>query len=109
MASTAKAGRTTDAAAQTGASGGERPARPQPPEGENRNFNLEIYPLPLAEALDANRDLLAARAIQEGRSAEDAHSDLSFLLEILKSVQTVTLREHVKPGAYEVRLQGAWK
>lgn len=127
-----KAGRTTDARGPSGksaaasagspesppirsqpavrASSGDEPAGgSETPAEERCNFNLEIYSHPLAAALEANRELLVARGVQGGRSPEEAHSDLSFLLDLVKSVQTLTLREQVRPGAYQIRLQGVWK
>lgn len=75
----------------------------------NRNFDFEFHPGPFAEILEANQQFFHARAIQKGRTPEQARVEFETILKIVRYFDTTRLSTSVKPDAFQVKLEGGWK
>ncbi|MBI1349080.1 hypothetical protein GC163_22640 [bacterium] len=86
---------------QRPASGGNEPT--------TKNFAMTVDPVVAMRLLQANKALLAARSIQEGKTSEQADNELSILFEALQALQPLLLTTDVTGQHVELRLQGGWK
>ncbi len=75
----------------------------------NRNFNFELYFDSVAEMLQANRQFFQARAIQQGRTAQQAGADFDTVVRLLKTFKSLQLSTSAKADAFQAQLQGVWK
>jgi hypothetical protein len=76
---------------------------------ENRNFDLEVHADLVADALEMNRGLLEARAIQAGRDSERAGEEVTALLDAIRGLDALQVTTSAGEGTFELRLQGSWK
>jgi hypothetical protein len=84
-------------------------APPAEVERGNRNLNFEVYPEPLSELLQANRELIQARALQEGKTLEQAEFEFDLLVRMLAAWKSFRLSTSVRSDAFQVEFQGEWK
>jgi hypothetical protein len=74
-----------------------------------QNFHLRWYPETTAALLEANRDLLEARGLQDGKSIEQTQAELDLALRWIKSWRPLELQTRLTGGTVEVQLQGGWR
>ena len=78
-------------------------------ETANRNFDIQLHADSIADALEMNRELLEARAIQDGSEAERADEDVDTLLNLIRTMQALQFTTSAGTETFELRLQGSWK
>ncbi len=86
---------------------GDRKNAVKPNSGED--FRFDLTGDTLSKALDLNRELIEAKSIQGGKSAEQAKSEVSLFLEIVRAVRSVQLTSGPAGDGYRVRLEADWK
>lgn len=74
-----------------------------------RNFEFTLDPQIGASLLDANRAILTAKGVQDGKSLEQASQELDGLLKLLQQLTPVSVVTAVSGGDVEVTLEGGWK
>ena len=74
------------------------------------DFLFELTGESLANILDANRGLLEARSVaQEGKTSDQAQSDVTTLLQLVRAVRTLRLTSGAEADGYRVQLEAVWK
>jgi hypothetical protein len=74
------------------------------------DFLFELTGESLAGILEANRSLLEARSVaQEGKTSDQAQTDVSTLLQLVRSVRTLRLTSGAESEGYRVQLEAVWK
>ncbi len=73
------------------------------------DFHFELTGATLADALDVNRELLQARSVQEGKSSEQAKTEVGTFLQIIRSIRTLRLTTGTSGEGYRVQLEALWK
>lgn len=74
------------------------------------DFLFELTGESLANILEANRGLLEARSVaQEGKSSEQAQSDVTTFLQLVRNVRTLRLTTGAEGEGYRVQLEAVWK
>lgn len=74
------------------------------------DFLFELTGESLANLLDVNREMLEARSVaQEGKTSEQAKSDVTGLLQIVRGVRTLRLTSGAEGEGYRVQLEAVWK
>lgn len=74
------------------------------------DFLFELTGESLANLLEVNRGMLEARSVaQEGKTSEQAQSDVSTLLQLVRSVRTLRLTSGAEGDGYRVQLEAVWK
>lgn len=79
------------------------------PVRANRNTNIELSPAAVAEGLLANREVIVARRVQEGRTLEQAEQELNGLAALLRKIDSLRLWTTVRPDSYQIQFAGEWK
>ncbi len=72
------------------------------------DFRIELRGELLSQALAANAELLEARSVQEGKSAEQAKAEIGTLLQLVRSIQSVSLKTGAAGEGYNVQLDANW-
>ena len=74
------------------------------------DFLFELTGESLAGILEANRSLLEARSVaQEGKTSDQASSDVTILLQLVRAVRTLRLTSGAEADGYRVQLEAVWK
>jgi hypothetical protein len=74
------------------------------------DFLFELSGESLARLLEANRGLLEAQTIAtQGKTAEQAQSDVNTLLQLVRAVRTLRLTSGAEGDGYRVQLEAVWK
>lgn len=74
------------------------------------DFLFELTGESLANLLEVNRELLEARSVaQEGKTSEQAKTDVTGLLQLVRGVRTLRLTSGVEGDGYRVQLEAVWK
>lgn len=74
------------------------------------DFLFELTGESLAGILDANRGMLEARSVaQEGKSSDQAQSDVTILLQLVRAICTLRLTSGAEADGYRVQLEAVWK
>lgn len=74
------------------------------------DFLFELTGESLANILEANRGLLEARSVaQEGKSSEQAQSDVTTFLQLVRHVRTLRLTTGAEGEGYRLQLEAVWK
>ena len=74
------------------------------------DFLFELTGESLANILDANRSLIEARSVAaEGKTSDQAQTDVSTLLQLVRGVRTLRLTTGVEADGYRVQLEAVWK
>lgn len=74
------------------------------------DFLFELTGESLANILDTNRGLIEARSVaQEGKTSDQAQTDVSFLLQLVRAVRTLRLTTGVASEGYQMQLEAVWK
>lgn len=73
-----------------------------------QDFRLEVRGEPLAKALEVNQELLEARGVQEGKSPEQAKTEVTTLLKLLRAIDTFRLTTGEARDGYELRVEANW-
>lgn len=74
------------------------------------DFLFELTGESLANLLEVNRGLLEARSVaQEGKTSEQAQSDVTGLLQLVRAVRTLRLTSGAEADGYRVQLEAVWK
>jgi hypothetical protein len=63
----------------------------------------------LAGILDSNADFFIGRMTQEGRTTEEAQSEFTALVDLLRRFDAVEATTEVLPNLFQIRLEGKWK
>ena len=86
-------------------------AAPEPAAPATRDdFLLQLTGESVAAALEANRGLLEARSVaQEGKSAEQAQSEITTFLQIIRGIRSVRLTTGAAGEGYRLQLEAQWK
>lgn len=74
----------------------------------NRNFELEANFGPAADLMEANRDFLVARGIQEGKSREQAMSEFEFGVSLVRKLKQFSIRIGQKAESLQATLRIDW-
>ena len=74
----------------------------------NRNFELEANFGPAADLMEANRDFLIARGIQEGKSREQATSEYEFGVSLVRRLKQFSIRIGQKAESLQATLRIDW-
>jgi hypothetical protein len=74
-----------------------------------RNLELSLDPVVAAELLQANRAVLTAKGVQDGKSIEQAERELDYVLNYLRTWSPWKLTTNVLPDGLELNLRGALK
>lgn len=85
------------------------PAERSDQGGAGRNFEFTLDPQIGASLLDANRSILTAKGVQDGKSLEQASQELDGLLKLLQQLTPVSVVTAVTGSEVEVKLEGGWK
>lgn len=78
------------------------------PTNDPQDFRLEVRGEPLAKALEVNQNLLEARAVQEGKSPEQAKTEVTTLFKLLRAIDSLRLTTGESREGYEVRVEAQW-
>ncbi|TXT31317.1 MAG: hypothetical protein FD138_2181 [Planctomycetota bacterium] len=74
------------------------------------DFLFELTGESLADMLEVNRGMLEARSVaQEGKTSDQAQSDVSTLLQLVRAVRTLRLTSGAEADGYRVQLEAVWK
>lgn len=74
------------------------------------DFLFELTGESLANLLEVNRGMLEARSVaQEGKTSDQAQSDVNTLLQLVRSVRTLRLTSGAEAEGYRVQLEAVWK
>lgn len=74
------------------------------------DFLFELTGESLAKILEVNRGLLEARSVaQEGKSSEQAQSDVTTFLQLIRNVRTLRLTTGAEGEGYRLQLEAVWK
>ncbi len=74
------------------------------------DFLFELTGESLANILDANRGMLEARSVaQEGKTSDQAQTDVTTLLQLVRAVRTLRLTTGTEADGYRVQLEAVWK
>ncbi|MFM9966666.1 MAG: hypothetical protein ACKV2Q_36275 [Planctomycetaceae bacterium] len=74
------------------------------------DFLFELTGEALAGILEANRGLLEARSVaQEGKTSDQAQTDVTTLLQLVRAVRTLRLTSGAEADGYRVQLEAVWK
>ena len=87
----------------------EEMAKPQNPKRVNRNFNFELYPSALSGLVKDNRRTLVAQRIQQGKTNDEANSEIDLVDNLLQYVKLLRLSTSVKKDGFQLQLEGQWK
>ena len=87
----------------------EEMAKPQDPKRVNRNFNFELYPTALSGLVKVNRRTLVAQRIQQGKTNDEANSEIDLVDNLLQYVKLLRLSTSVKKDGFQLQLEGQWK
>ncbi|OYW22165.1 MAG: hypothetical protein B7Z55_04950, partial [Planctomycetales bacterium 12-60-4] len=74
-----------------------------------RNLEFSLDPVVGASLLDANRAIITAKGVQDGKSLEQASKELDTILGWLQALTPVSIVTEVSDSQVEVKLQGGWK
>lgn len=73
------------------------------------DFVLELTGETLANLLDVNRGHLEARAVsQEGKSSDQAQSDVNLLLQLVRAVRSLRITSGAMNDGYQLQLEAKW-
>ena len=72
------------------------------------DFRIELRGETLSQALEVNAELLEARAVQEGKSAEQAKAEIGTLLQLVRSIRSVSVKTGAAGEGYKVQLEANW-
>lgn len=75
------------------------------PRGDVLTFNGQA----VAEEMRKNRAALEAQAVTEGKTTEQAATELTAVLDVLSRISSVRLETIATPQEYKLRLEGVWK
>jgi len=87
----------------------QQPPQQTGPNVTTQNFLFSIDPAIAMHLLESNRPVITARRIQEGKSSEQANSELDTVLQWLDRLTPLSLSTDVTDNTVELRLQGGWK
>ncbi len=74
------------------------------------DFLFELTGESLAGILEANRSLLEARSVaQDGKTSDQAQSDVTTLLQLVRAVRILRLTSGAEADGYRVQLEAVWK
>ena len=74
------------------------------------DFLFELTGESLANVLEANRSLIEARSVaQEGKTSDQAQTDVTTLLQLVRGVRTLRLTSGAEADGYRVQLEAVWK
>jgi len=74
------------------------------------DFLFELSGESLAGLLEVNRGLLEAQTVAtQGKSAEQAQSDVNTLLQLVRGVRTLRLTSGAEGDGYRVQLEAVWR
>ncbi len=74
------------------------------------DFLFELTGESLAGILEVNRGLLEAQTVAtQGKTADQAQSDINTLLELVRAVRTLRLTSGAEADGYRVQLEAVWK
>ena len=74
------------------------------------DFLFELTGESLANVLEANRSLIEARSVaQEGKTSDQAQTDVTTLLQLVRGVRTLHLTSGAEADGYRVQLEAVWK
>ena len=74
------------------------------------DFLFELTGESLANILDANRGMLEARSVaQEGKTSDQAQTEVTTLLQLVRAVRTLRLTSGAEADGYRVQLEAVWK
>ncbi len=74
------------------------------------DFLFELTGESLANILDANRSLIEARSVAaEGKTSDQAQTDVTTLLQLVRGVRTLRLTTGAEANGYRVQLEAVWK
>lgn len=74
------------------------------------DFLFELTGDSLAGLLEVNRGLLEARSVaQEGKTSDQAQTEVTTLLQLVRAVRTLRLTSGAEGDGYRVQLEAVWK
>ena len=74
------------------------------------DFLFELTGESLANILEVNRGQLEARSVaQEGKSSDQAQTEVTTLLQLVRAVRTLRLTSGAEADGYRVQLEAVWK
>ena len=74
------------------------------------DFLFELAGESLANILEVNRGLLEARSVaQEGKTSEQAQTDTTTLLQLVRAIRTLRLTNGAEGAGYQIQLEARWK
>ena len=74
------------------------------------DFLFELSGESVANILEANRSLLEARSVaQEGKTSDQAQSDVTTLLQLVRGIRSLRLTTGAEADGYRVQLEAVWK
>lgn len=72
------------------------------------DWSFEVAPAVVADLLESNRAIIEAKAVQDGKSADQATNGLNDALNLLRRLRPVSLSSTLQPDGYVWRFQGGW-
>ncbi|MCX7418971.1 MAG: hypothetical protein NT013_05460 [Planctomycetia bacterium] len=74
------------------------------------DFLFELTGESLANILEVNRGLLEARSVaQEGKTSEQAQTDTTTLLQLVRAIRTLRMTNGAEGAGYQIQLEARWK
>jgi hypothetical protein len=86
----------------------QQPAEDDPNESP-RTIQVELHFDSLAKIVESNTGFFVGRMTQEGRTTEEAKTEFSALMNLLRRLDDVQAATEVLPDAFKLRLEGTWK
>jgi hypothetical protein len=85
----------------------DRISKPTPGEFLKENLHFEVRFGPLARILAANSDHFEAQRVGEGRSANQAKSDVSLFLSVLRGLDSFSTSSSADKDGFKFRVKGS--
>jgi len=76
---------------------------------ENRNMVVELYPNALADSVEANHDYFLALLVRQGRPARAARAQFEQIIDIVRSLDTLSFSTTVGAESFQIQAEGGWK
>lgn len=81
---------------------------PASESADRADWSFEVVPAVVADLLEANRAIIEAKAVQDGKTAVQATDGLNDALALLRRLRPISLSSTLRADGYVWRFQGGW-
>jgi hypothetical protein len=78
-------------------------------DGPPQTTLAELHWDSLAEIVESNAEFIEGRIVQDGRTAEEAASELAAVVDLLKRFDTLEATTEAASDVFRIRVSGSWK